>query len=111
MTTAEMEYIIERYAHPLQSILHAAFVIQEIATIGGQSTLSAGGGRGDQTHLIDVSIGLTKHIQDGEELKLVRWLSTPHVEPHEFPRLVLRYWRRVPVRAAEDMAKITHNVV
>jgi len=112
MTYQEMEAVIIDTGLMLQTVLQAAFVIEECETIGGNSCFSEGNGRQtDPTHMIDRAISITKHIRDGETERLRQWIKTDHVDPRSWPRFVLWFWRRVPHRAAWDMARVAHTVV
>lgn len=112
MNIDDMEQVIISHGIPLQSVLHAAFTIEDISTIGGNSCMGQGSGRaGDPAHMIDRAISVTRHIRDGEHDRLRRWVLTDNVEPREWPRNVLTFWGRVPYQAAKDLAAVTGSVV
>lgn len=112
MTVQEMEAVIVGYRLTLQDVLRAAFILEEIQTIGGNCCLSQGSGRGgDPAHLLDRALSVTRHIRGREEPRLRQWVDTDHIEPERFPRAVLAFWYRVPHRAAADMAKVAPGIV
>ena len=112
MTHTEIEGIIVDHGYPMQSILEAAWIIEESVTIGGGSGSGSGpGGIPDPAHLLDRAISLTRHIRDHEHHGLRQWVKTHHLEPRHWPRVAIAFWGRVPERAARDMAKVTGGVV
>ena len=113
MNYTEMESIIESFGHPLQHVLYAALTIEEIETIGGGcSRLNIGGtGRGDPARLLDMALSVTKHIREGEHGSLRQWVESFGVEPQGWPRVVVKFWHRVPYEAARDMARISGEIV
>lgn len=116
MTRNEIEGIIIDHGYPMQSILEAAWIIEELVSIGGTVKLGIGGdsgqgGKPDPARILDLAYSLTRHIRDHEHHKLRQWVKTHHIEPHDWPRVALAFWLRVPERAARDMAKVTGGVV
>jgi len=112
MTFKEIEEVIISTGLMLQTVLHAAFVVEECETIGGGSCFGCGeGSRGDLTHTLDRAMSVTRHIRDGEGEKLRRWVATDEVDPRRWPRLAVVFWMRVPRTAAQDMAKVAPSIV
>lgn len=112
MTFSEMEAVIIDHGIMLQTVLLAAFTLEEHTTIGGNCCLSQGSGRGgDPAHMLDKALSVTKHIREGEHDRLRRWIKTDDIEPMRWPRAVIRFWVRVPQRAAWDMARAAQHVV
>jgi len=112
MTHDEIEGIIMDHGYPMQSILEAAWIVEESVTIGGGSGGGSGsGGMPDPAHLLDRAISLTRHIRDHEHGKLRQWVKTHHIEPQQWPRVALAFWCRVPERAARDMARVAGGIV
>lgn len=112
MQYAEIEEVIRAIGLPLQSVLHAAFVLEQTATIGGNCCLGQGSGRvGDPTVMLDRVLSITQHIRDGERGVLLGWSQTSHIEPHHWPRLVTAFWCRVSGQAVKDLARVIGDVV
>lgn len=112
MTVSDIEHIIITHGLPMQSILSAAFTVENISTIGGGSCLNQGSGRkGDPAFMIDRAISVTKHIHEAERDLLIRWAQTDNVDPKDWPRHVVAFFKRVPYQAAHDMAQVAESVI
>jgi hypothetical protein len=113
MIYRDIEALIEETGLAFQSILYAAFLLEELETIGGRSCLGGScGGVADPANKLDRAYSVTRHIKtDHERRRLRGWVDTLEVEPRMWPNIVRAFWFRVPYPAVKDMANITPSIV